>query len=297
MKILVIGGSYFLGRVFTMIASKENELTLINRGNFSMKRYGVREYKADRKNAEDLKSIPADYYDAVVDFCAYNPGDIQLILENVKGTSQLAKKYIFVSTVDVYERNVGYMKDESAPISKVRYRGEIGEYIYGKICLEKELKEICNKIGTDYTIIRPSIIYGPNNYAPRESEFIRMVSSKMEIEYPKDAEGRFQMVYVKDVAEAIIAACETTKFKEYNICPHEVIGYEDFMKVLTKVADVPTKLKPVTTEEALMGDLFLPFPFTKEETEIYSGKRAEDELGIVYTNLEEGMKKTYNCFK
>ena len=37
MKILVIGGTYFLGRVFTIVASKENhQLFLLNRGTYSM---------------------------------------------------------------------------------------------------------------------------------------------------------------------------------------------------------------------------------------------------------------------
>lgn len=297
MKILVIGGSYFLGRVFTMLASKEHELTLINRGNISMQRYGVREYKADRRDVEALRNIPADCYNVIVDFCGYNPGDIKTFLENVPGIPGILYKYIFVSTVDVYERNVGYVKDENTPLSEIRYGGEVGDYIYGKICLEKELKETCDKIGIDYTIIRPSIIYGPNNYAPRESEFIKMALNGMEIKYPKDAEGRFQLVYVKDVVEAIIAACKRTKSREYNICPNEAIGYEDFMNVLKAVSEVPINMQPITTEEALSGEAYLPFPVTKEETEIYNGKRAQEELGIEYTSLEEGMKKTYNCFK
>ena len=42
-----------------------------------------------------------------------------------------------ISTVDVYERQVGYIKDENTPISKTRYSGENGEYIYKKNLLRK----------------------------------------------------------------------------------------------------------------------------------------------------------------
>lgn len=297
MKILVIGGSYFVGRVFTMLASNKNELTLINRGNISMKRYGVKEYKLDRRDVQKLKELPRESYDAIIDFCAYNPGDIRVIAENLPGFSELVKKYVFVSTVDVYERNVGCIKDESAPISKIRYGGEIGDYIYGKICLENELKEVCRQKNVEYTILRPSIVYGPNNYAPRESEFVKMIVNGLEIEYPKDSEGRFQLVYVKDVVEACIIACGKTTSKEYNICPNEITGYKDFMKVLKKVSDLPVKLKPVQTNEALENNVHLPFPVLKEETELYNGQKAVKELGIDYTSLEEGMKKTYNAFK
>lgn len=297
MKILVIGGSYFLGRVFTMLASKEHQLTLLNRGNISMQRYGVKEYQMDRRDVQKLRELPYERYDVIVDFCAYNPGDIRTIVENLPGLTGLTHKYIFVSTVDVYERQVGYVKDENAPISKERYGGEVGDYIYGKICLEQEVKEVCNKIGIDYNIIRPAIIYGPNNYAPRESEYIRKIVAGEGIRYPRDAKGRFQLVYVKDVVEAIIAACKRTASREYNICPNEHIGYEDFMNVLKNVSDLPVKLQPVTTKEAIEEGAHLPFPLQKEETELYDGKKAERELGITYTSLEEGMRKTYNAFK
>ncbi len=314
MKILVIGGSYFLGGVFTLLASKEHELTLINRGTYSMKRYGVREYNADRKNVQLLRSIPKDYYDVVIDFCAYDLGDIQTILENVKGFPVLTKKYIFISTVDVYERNVGYVKDENTPISTTRYGGGNGEYIYKKICLEKELKDVCSKEGIDYTIIRPSIIYGPNDYTQRVEAFIKMASNEIPILYPQNAKAKFQMVYVKDVVEAILAACKKSVSHEYNLCSNEPIGYEDFVMALTKVADVPVKIEAISMEEAIKksiaatsideilqesrkGKVYLPFPITEEENEIYCGTKAEKELDIKYTSLVEGMKKTYNCFK
>lgn len=301
MKILIIGGSYFLGRAFTMVASKEHELTLLNRGNIPMERYNVSQYKADRRDIERLQKFPNQDYDVVVDFCAYNPGDIRSFVENMPIFPGLIKKYIFVSTVDVYERNVGYVKDENTPLSTTRYGGDIGDYIYGKICLEKELKEVCNRIGINYVIIRPSIIYGPNNYAPRESKFIKMASNGIPIRYPKDAKAKFQMVYVKDVAEAILKACKRTQSEEYNICSNEAIGYEEFMKVLSKVSEMPLKLEPISTEEALNqaaeGKVHLPFPVTEEENEIYDGSKAQQELGIEYTSLLEGIKKAYECFK
>lgn len=301
MKILVIGGSYFLGRVFTMLASTQHEVTLVNRGNISMKRYNVKEYSIDRRDEKGLQKFPNGIYDMVVDFCAYNPGDIKRVIENMPIFPGLVQKYIFISTVDVYERNVGYIKDENTPLTTTRYGGEIGEYIYGKVCLEKELIEICDKIGIGYTIIRPSIIYGPTNYAQRESQFIKMASNKIPIRYPKDAKAKFQMVYVKDVVNAILAACKTTAIGEYNICPNDPIGYEEFMQVLSKVSEVPVQLEPISTEEALKeaaeGKVHLPFPVTEEENEIYDGSKAERELGIKYTSLLDGMKKTYNCFK
>lgn len=47
MKILVIGGSYFYGRVFVMQAVKEHDITVLNRGTYSMENLGVKQIKGD----------------------------------------------------------------------------------------------------------------------------------------------------------------------------------------------------------------------------------------------------------
>lgn len=60
-NILILGGSYFVGRVFTiMAASAGHALTLINRGRFSMERYGTKEeLHFDRHDVQALRSMSA----------------------------------------------------------------------------------------------------------------------------------------------------------------------------------------------------------------------------------------------
>ena len=74
MKLLVIGGSYFYGRVFVMEAAKEHDITVWNRGTYSMKEFGVREVQADR---HEQPPVCGEDYDAVIDFCAYASGDVR----------------------------------------------------------------------------------------------------------------------------------------------------------------------------------------------------------------------------
>ena len=49
-EVLVIGGSYFVGRIFSMVALQEGwRLTLINRGTYSLSELGdVTEFSCDR---------------------------------------------------------------------------------------------------------------------------------------------------------------------------------------------------------------------------------------------------------
>ena len=94
-KILILGGTYFCGRVFAILAARAgNELTFINRGRYSMKALGenIREYRADRRDVDSLKNCGlSDDFDAVVDFCAYEPKDILNIFEALSCST---KKYI-----------------------------------------------------------------------------------------------------------------------------------------------------------------------------------------------------------
>lgn len=294
MKILIIGGSLFLGRVFTIVASKENELTLINRGQYSMSQFGVKEYVADRHDLDAIKNIPNEDYDAVVDFCAYNESDIKSFIDSFKGN---IKKYIFISTCDVYKRGIEGKKDENTPLEERVFGGETGAYIAGKIKLEKEILNVCNKRKIDYGIIRPSIIYGPYNYAQKESEYIRRMLKGETIPIPFDSKSKFQMVYVKDVANAILEAIKKEGNTVYNVCPEE-IAYVDFFETLINVAKgYNANFLQMQTKVILQNEEFAPFPLTEEETELYDGTKIVKECDFTYTSLEDGMEKTFNAFK
>ena len=108
MNLLVIGGSYFYGRVFVMEAATAHRLTLLNRGTYSMKEFGVQEIVGDRHDGNALAKCAEDY-DAVIDFCAYTAGDVKSVIESLPGK---IGQYILISTVDVYERGSGLVKTE-----------------------------------------------------------------------------------------------------------------------------------------------------------------------------------------
>ncbi|MGI6217872.1 MAG: hypothetical protein ACOYIK_09715, partial [Coriobacteriales bacterium] len=82
-QVLVIGGSYFVGRVFSILCDRgdEFELHVVNRGNAPIRKEKVHEYICDRHDVDKMVSvIPQIDFDAVVDFCAYNPGEISPIV-------------------------------------------------------------------------------------------------------------------------------------------------------------------------------------------------------------------------
>lgn len=305
MKILVIGGSYFYGRVFVMEAAGEecrHDITVWNRGTYSMADFGVTQITGDRHEEAGFAAC-GESYDAVVDFCAYEAGDVRQMIEGLETSGRRIGQYILISTVDVYERGSGEIKREEHPLERRVYAGEAGAYIAGKTALEEEVRQVCGERKIPYTILRPAILYGPYNYAPRESVYIQMMLQNHVLPHFTDADGRFQFVYVKDAAQAILKVIgnERAYGQAYNLCQDGAVTYGEFCGLLKTVADpeVTAVLQevPLTVGEAAARQVPIPFPATAQETELCSNEKSKHELGICYTGLEEGMRRTYNAFK
>lgn len=302
MRILVIGGSYFYGRVFVMEAAGEyggHDVTLINRGTYSMDRYGVRQIAGDRHDGRTFAGLDGDY-DAVVDFCAYSEGDVETALA---GIGQKIGQYVLISTVDVYERGSGVLKTEKHALEKRMFGGEAGAYIAGKVALEKELQRACGERKIPCTILRPAILYGPYNYAPRESVYIRMMLQSHALPRFTDADGRFQFVYVKDAAHAILHALgnERAYGQAYNLCQDEIMTYDSFFGALREAAEPEVRAAlqeiPLSVAQAQSGQIPLPFPATAQETELCDNGKSKQELGMEYIDFAEGIGRTYRAFK
>lgn len=296
MRILVIGGSYFLGRVFTMLAAKEHEVTVLNRGTYSMEEFGAICLKADRHDAEALQALPKGEYDVVVDFCAYRQGDIRTLLS---GLSIRPKQYLLVSTADVYAKWTGRILTEDAPLEMRRFGGETGEYIRHKVLLEKELSELCKDGRFAATVVRPALLYGPFNYAPRESVYVQTACAGQEWICPVGAPGRFQPVYVKDAAQRILDLTGRREAfgQSYNLAG-ESVDYERFLTAFAGVSGGVARLRRVDAQDPVLTqpDTFLPFPLLEQETERYDGGKVTALTGREWTPLEEGLEKTWNAF-
>ena len=295
-NILIIGGTYFAGRIFSLLAESEgNRVTVINRGNYSMNGTGIRQIRCDRRDEAGLRALALDpKYDAVVDFCAYEPGDIKRIIDHLPCDFE---QYIYVSTPDVTMPSPG-VRDENSPVLNVEPADEVGQYTWKKLLLEGELKDCLLGRGTGYTIIRPAFVFGPFNYAPRESWYIENIIRNGEVLHPVDATGKFNMVYVKDLAKAMIACVYDGRARNrtYVVSAPEIMDYDSFLGALREVSDREFAAVPVRVQDVVSQNIPLPFPLTERENELFDGSRICRELGFAYTGFKENLKKTYVAF-
>ena len=99
MKLLIIGGTVFVGRALVDNAVEcGHEVTLFNRGKSAPEAFpAIETLKGDREF--DLHKLQGRNWDAVIDTCGYLPRLVRLSAEALKGQ---VDHYTFISTISVY---------------------------------------------------------------------------------------------------------------------------------------------------------------------------------------------------
>ncbi|MDR0905437.1 MAG: NAD-dependent epimerase/dehydratase family protein [Oscillospiraceae bacterium] len=286
-RILIIGGSMFVGRVFSILASQsgEFEIHVVNRGRFPLGELpNVTEYKCDRHSVPVLQRvIPNLPFDAVIDFCAEKRNDIAPVLAAL---ASRVRQYIFISDAAAY--------DGSA--RKILFEGDVLTPDNTKTTLEAELIKAAQRSDVRYTILRPAMIYGPLNYMPREPWFIEMIARRHTVPIPIDATASFNFVYVRDVARALmtIIGDERAYDAVYNLAGAESVTYTRLISDFERYNGGSFDTRELTVREAEEEEIAFPFPLRDDR--LISGAKFADTFDFRYTPFVEGMEDTFRIF-
>ena len=298
-NILIIGGSYFVGRVCVEMLAEDpdNRITVVNRGNRPIGRRGIVEIVCDRHDYRLKEALPKSTWQAVIDFCAYTPLDVIQLMVAVP--HEALKHYIFISTVSVYADTLDLPLKEDAPKLQAPQKklGIAADYGFNKWQAELKVAEYCAKSQIPYTILRPAIIYGKYNYAPRESYFFDLISQGKTIILPKNELALYQFVSVWDVAK-IISQClgnERVFQQAFNLAAEELISYLRLIEVLQEIMNRRVSLEKLESQEIYKQNIPLPFPL--EQHLIYSGDLIRRLLGFDYAPFALEMKRTWDWYQ
>lgn len=298
-KVLIIGGSYFAGRVLVehLLQDRGWSIHVVNRGNRPLMLRDVNEIVCDRSDSDRLRALlPPLTWDAVVDFCAYTPEQVESLLQSLPGGS--CKQYILISTASIYANTHTFPIREDAPkVSAPQLElGQYANYGYDKWKTEQKLMELAAAAGMAYTCLRPAIIYGEYNYARRESYFFDLIRWGETVFLPDKDLALFQFVSVGDVAR-IIRMCignENTVNAAYNLAAEELICYRRLIEVLEKITGKRIVTKTVSVET--INHMAIPLPFPLDCHWIYSGRLIEEKLDFEYTAFMIGMQRAYEWY-
>jgi len=206
MKILVLGGTVFVGRHFTQAAlDRGHQVTLFNRGQHNPELFPeAQKLRGDRDGG--LAVLEGHRWDAVLDASGYLP---RLVRASAKMLSTNASNYTFISSISVYADASQSGIDENSPVGDLADRSieEINEVTYGP------LKAICEEeVRAQFPgralIVRPGLIVGPDDPTDRFTYWPVRASRGGEILAPDTPNAPVQFIDVRDLSNWMIEMIE-----------------------------------------------------------------------------------------
>jgi len=207
MRILIMGGTRFIGVYLTkVLIEKGHEVVLFNRGNHPAPVAGVAQIQGDRQSAAQLQEkLAGESFDAIFDNNGRELSDTQPLVEIFKGKIQ---HFVYVSSAGVYLKSDQMPHREGDSVDpNSRHKG--------KHHTEAYLAES----GIPWTSIRPTYIYGPQNYNDLEAWFFDRIVRNRPIPIPGNGLHMTQFGHIQDLATAMVAVLgnENAVNKIYNV--------------------------------------------------------------------------------
>ena len=214
MKLLILGGTVFLGRALVETAlARGHEITLFHRGKHNPELYPEVERILGDRNT-DIDRLDGRTWDAAIDTCGYFPRQVKASAERLAGT---VGHYTFISSISVF---AGFEKpgmDESAPVGTLEDPSieEITGDSYGP------LKALCEQAAEEamperVLNIRPGLIVGPHDPSDRFTYWPVRVARGGEVLAPDRPEILVQIIDVRDLAEWNVRMIEQGRTGVYN---------------------------------------------------------------------------------
>ncbi len=215
MKLLIIGGTRFLGRAIVDAAlAVGHELTLFNRGQSNPDLYAnVETLTGDRDGGLDV--LKGRKWDAVIDTCGYVP---RLVGDSATLLADAVDQYTFISSISVYDQfdvagmdeaaHLGSMEDESVEVIDGETYGPL------KVLCEKRIGEVVNGRSLN---VRAGLIVGPYDLSDRFTYWPARVAKGGDVLAPGNPAAPVQFVDVRDIAAWTVNATAAKLTGSYNV--------------------------------------------------------------------------------
>ena len=216
MRILIMGGTRFIGVFLTKtLVAQGHEVVLFNRGNNPAPVDGVTQIHGDRKDPDQLKAkLANETFDIVFDNNGRELSDTQPLVEIL---GDKIKQFVYVSSAGVYLKSSQMPHRENDPVDpKSRHKGKHHTEAY------------LTKSGINWTSIRPTYIYGPQNYNDLEAWFFDRLVRDRPLPIPGNGMHLTQFGHIQDLADAMAALIGNTKAKGqiYNISGDRYVTFD-----------------------------------------------------------------------
>ena len=225
------------------------------------------------------KSVGESFKDPKLDAHINILGALNIIQEAIKLN---IKKFIFISSAAVYG------DVDQVPTPEDANTIPLSPYGLSKLTIEKYLEILC-KDKLEYTIFRPSNVYGPRQDPKGEAGviaiFINNILNGISININGDGKQTRDYIYVEDITNGLVKALEGNG-GIFNICTNKETLVNDLVNNLKEISK---KEVEVIHKDELEGEIkYSCLILDKIKKEL----NFEPKI-----NIKEGLELTYNWFK
>lgn len=214
MKLLIIGGTVFLGRAVVEFAlAHGHEVTLFNRGQSNATLFpDIERIHSNRDGG--LQALAGRTFDACLDTCGYVP---RIVGASAQFLKDAVNHYAFVSSVSAYAKPSPDGVDESSDLATMDDPSveEITGESYGPLKALCEA-EVTAAFGDRALLIRPGLIVGPHDVTDRFTYWPWRAAQGGRILAPGRPNRPIQFIDVRDLAAWIVRMLEAGETGVYN---------------------------------------------------------------------------------
>lgn len=246
MKVLFIGGTGVISSACTELAVQQDiDLTLLNRGRTRRGLpAGVRNLFGDI-NDPAVEEVLAGYaWDAVVDWIAYTPDQVQRDIELFNGRTG---QYIFISSASVYQTPPSNLPVKESTLLDNPY----WEYSRQKIACEELLVQAYRDDKFPMTIVRPSHTYDPSKIPlfGGYTTLQRMIRGQKVLVYG-DGTSLWTLTHTRDFANGFVPLLGNSRAigEAFHITSEEWLNWNQIYQIMGQAMGVEPRLVHVPSE-------------------------------------------------
>ncbi len=252
MKVLFIGGTGTISTACTELAAERGiDLTLLRRGQRAVHiPAGVKTLQADITDEAAIeKMLGHAHFDAVVDFIAFTPDQIE---RDIRLFRDRTRQFVFISSASAYQKPVGhYLITESTPLANPYW-----QYSRDKIACEDRLVRAYREEGFPITIVRPSHTYGDTqiplavNAWHKPFTAVNRLRQGKKLIVPGDGTSLWVVTHNSDFAVGLVGLLGHAQAigQAFHITSDEVLTWNQITTIVAEAAGVAPAIIHISSD-------------------------------------------------
>jgi nucleoside-diphosphate-sugar epimerase len=251
-NVLFIGGTGVISTACARLASERGiNLTVLRRGQrTACTPAAVKTITADIHDMSAVtRALTGASFDAVVDFLAFTPADIERDLELFRGRTG---QYVFISSASAYQKPVPrYPITESTPLGNPYW-----QYARDKIACEERLTKACREEGFPVTTVRPSLTFDETwiplviNSSPKPYTIVDRMLRGQKIIVPGDGSSLWVITHSTDFAKGLVGLLGNPRAigEAFHITTDEVMSWDRLYQTVAAAVGIEAKIVHIPSD-------------------------------------------------